>query len=226
MELLDGTLKLRHCTTLFTMRFPPWSLPRVGNGGGKRQCITPGLPTEAGGNLGNKVRLTKKARPGVFSRSNPDPGHPTPRRGKDCAPFPPKEWEVRWACLAIFFLALVLGEVLHWGCLEPAFGRNRHRGFPAGQSSRRDQCTGTGPFQLDALCMRMDRHPHVTHHPHHHHNHHHHPHTPPPNPPTDLPSSPFLKKREEAGTSTPNEKFGFRSKTNLSSTAFYGARRV
>ena len=36
LELLDGTLKLRHGTTLFTMRFPPWSFPRVGNGGGKR----------------------------------------------------------------------------------------------------------------------------------------------------------------------------------------------
>ena len=31
-ELLDGTLKLRHCTALFTVRFLPWSLPRVGNG--------------------------------------------------------------------------------------------------------------------------------------------------------------------------------------------------
>ena len=28
LELLDGTLKLRHCTTLFPMRFPPWSLPQ------------------------------------------------------------------------------------------------------------------------------------------------------------------------------------------------------
>ena len=28
LELLDGTLKLPHCTDLFTMRFPPWSLPR------------------------------------------------------------------------------------------------------------------------------------------------------------------------------------------------------
>ena len=37
-ELLDGTLKLRYCTTNFTTRFHPWSLPRVGNGGGKRQC--------------------------------------------------------------------------------------------------------------------------------------------------------------------------------------------
>ena len=31
--------------------------------------------------------------------------------GKDCAPLPPKERGVRWACLAIFFLALGLGEV-------------------------------------------------------------------------------------------------------------------
>ena len=31
LELLDGTLKLRHYTEVFTMRFPPWSLPRVGN---------------------------------------------------------------------------------------------------------------------------------------------------------------------------------------------------
>ena len=32
--------------------------------------------------------------------------------GKDCAPLPPKEWGVRWASLAIFFLDLGLGEVL------------------------------------------------------------------------------------------------------------------
>ena len=37
----------------------------------------------------------------------------TQRRGdgKDCAPLLPKERRVRWACLAIFFLALGLGEV-------------------------------------------------------------------------------------------------------------------
>ena len=28
LELLDGTLKLRYCTDLFTKRLPPWSLPR------------------------------------------------------------------------------------------------------------------------------------------------------------------------------------------------------
>ena len=55
LELLDGTLELRHCTTLFTMRFTPWSLPRVGNGGGKRQSIRSGGV--------NRVRLTRKTRP-------------------------------------------------------------------------------------------------------------------------------------------------------------------
>ena len=36
---------------------------------------------------------------------------------------------MRSARLAIFFLALGLGEVLHWGRLEPAFEGNRRRGF-------------------------------------------------------------------------------------------------
>ena len=57
LELLDGTLKLRHCTDLFTMRFPPWSLPRVGSSGEKRRFIILGLP-ETGDFLGNRVRLT------------------------------------------------------------------------------------------------------------------------------------------------------------------------
>ena len=127
LELLDGTLKLRHCTTLFTMRFPPWSLPRVGDGDGKRQFITPGLLSEAGGNMGKRVRLAKKTRPGVFSHSNPDPGHPTPRRWKRLRP-PFLRWSgrgVRWACLGIFFLALGLGEVCTgdaWNLLSQATG--------------------------------------------------------------------------------------------------------
>ena len=54
---------------------------------------------------------------------------------------------MRWASLAIFFLALGLGEIFApgdaWNLLSEATGV---RGFPAGQSSRRDQCTGTGPF--------------------------------------------------------------------------------
>ena len=64
-ERLDGTLKLRHCTALFTMRFLPWSLPRVGNGGGKKEFVTPGLSADIGGNMGKRVRLTRKTRPGV-----------------------------------------------------------------------------------------------------------------------------------------------------------------
>ena len=85
-ELLDGTLKLRFCTTIFTTRFPPWSLPRVGNGDGERQFSTPGHHADPGGNLGKWVRLTKKTRPGVVSQSNLDPRHRTPRRWKRLRP--------------------------------------------------------------------------------------------------------------------------------------------
>ena len=50
--------------------------------------------------------------------------------GKGCAPLPPKEWGVRQACLAIFFLDLELGEVFcTWGRLEPAFGGKGRRAF-------------------------------------------------------------------------------------------------
>ena len=55
-ELLDGTLKLRHCTEVFTVRFSPWCLPRVGNGSGKRQSVTPGHPTDDGDNRVKRVR--------------------------------------------------------------------------------------------------------------------------------------------------------------------------
>ncbi len=82
LELLDGTLKLRHCTEVFTMRLPPWSLPRVGNDGGKRQFVTPGHLIDGGSNTGKRVRLTRKTRPSASSHVVPDPGHPTPRRWK------------------------------------------------------------------------------------------------------------------------------------------------
>ena len=85
-KLLDGTLKLRHCTTLFSMRFPAWSSPRVGNGSGTRQVVTPGHLPDAGGNAGKSIRLTRKKRPGVSSHSIPDPGYPTPRRWKRLRP--------------------------------------------------------------------------------------------------------------------------------------------
>ena len=53
---------------------------------------------------------------------------------------------MRWACLAIFFLALGLGEVCTGDAWNLPSEGTGVVDFPAGQSSRRDQCTGTGPF--------------------------------------------------------------------------------
>ena len=80
LELLDGILKLRHCTEGFTMRCHPWSLPREGYGSGKRQSVTPGRLLDECSNTGTRVWLTRKTRPGASSHDIPDPGHPTPRR--------------------------------------------------------------------------------------------------------------------------------------------------
>ena len=52
LELLDGTLKLRHSTDLFTKRFPPWSSPRVGSGVGKRHFVTTDHLLDAGSTEG------------------------------------------------------------------------------------------------------------------------------------------------------------------------------
>ena len=130
MELLDGTLKLRHCTTLFTMRFSHWSLPRVGYGGGRRQFVTPGHPLDAGGNVAKRVQLTKKTRPGVSSHDNPDPGHPTPRRWKRLRPLSSEGGEVGEVGVPRNLSPrLGVGRGWHRGRLEPAFGGNRRRGF-------------------------------------------------------------------------------------------------
>ena len=84
MELLDGTLKLRHCTDLFTKRFPPWSLPRVGSQVGKRHFVTTDHLLDVVSTTGKRIRLTKKTRPSASSHviPDPDPGHSTPRRWK------------------------------------------------------------------------------------------------------------------------------------------------
>ena len=104
----------------FSFSLPPWLLPRVGNGNGQRLSVAPVHLLDDGSNSCKRVRLTRKTRPGVSSHVAPDPGHPTLRRWKRLLP-PPSEGEVvRWACLAIFFLDLGLGEVCTWGRLEPA----------------------------------------------------------------------------------------------------------
>ena len=85
-ELLDGTLKLRYCTTVFTTRFPPGSLPSVGSGSGKRQFTTLRHLSDPGGSLGKRVRLTRKTRPSASSHVIPDPGHPTREEMEKIAP--------------------------------------------------------------------------------------------------------------------------------------------
>ena len=98
---VSQTISFRHCTTIFTMRFPPppssshsplpslhglYSLPRVGNGGGKRWFVTLGHLLDHRSNVVERVRLTRKTRPGASSHVIPDPGHPTPRRWKRLRP--------------------------------------------------------------------------------------------------------------------------------------------
>ena len=64
------------------MRLPPWSLPRVGIGCGKKHSITPGYLLDASSNAGKRVRLTTKTRPGDTFHGIPDQEHPTLRRWK------------------------------------------------------------------------------------------------------------------------------------------------
>ena len=129
LELLDGALKLRHCANLFTMRFPPWSSPRVGNGGGKRQVITTGLPSESSGNMGKKGSgLPGRHVQVLFFITIRILGIQRRGDGKDCAP--PSSEGVGRGALQSFFLDLGLGEFCTRGSLEPAFGgKNRHRGI-------------------------------------------------------------------------------------------------
>ena len=82
MELLDGTLKLRHCTDLFTMRLPPWSLPRVGYRGDKRQSITPGHLLDAGVTRVKRSGLPKRHVLVILFALSRIQEHPTPRRWK------------------------------------------------------------------------------------------------------------------------------------------------
>ena len=67
--------------------------------------------------------------------------------GKGCALLPPREWRVRPACLATFFLDLELGDAFAlrdaWNL--PSEGKGVGL-LPAGQSSRGGWCDGTSPF--------------------------------------------------------------------------------
>ena len=144
LELLDGTLKLRYCTNIFATRFPPRSLPWVGNGDGNGQFVTTGHLPDAGSTVGKRVRLTRNKC--CFSCQTGSWALNAEEMEKIAPPLPPKERGVRWACLAIFFLALGLGDFAPgdaWNVPSEGTGVGV---FPAGQSSRRGQFTGTDPF--------------------------------------------------------------------------------
>ena len=98
-ELLDGTLKLPHCTTIFPCAFSPWSLPRVGHGGGKRLFFITGHHLDECGLPERHVLVFLHLVSQIQSIQRRG-------EGKDCA----KEWGARRACLAIFFLDLGLGD--------------------------------------------------------------------------------------------------------------------
>ena len=97
-ELLDGT-------TSFTTRFGEWA--------GKRDCVASSRLLDDGGNVTERVGLTRKTCPGTPVHFRPDPALPTPKRWKRLHPPDASGAGERWACLATFFLAL--GLVDHAG---------------------------------------------------------------------------------------------------------------
>ena len=93
------------------MRFPPWSLPRVGNGGGKShllllvfllRLVVTWLKGSGSPRRHLQMLLLMSFRTEASNAEEME---------KIAPPLPPKERGVRWANLAIFFLALGLGEV-------------------------------------------------------------------------------------------------------------------
>ena len=130
-ELLDGTLKLRCCITPFSNRFPTWALPPAGNDRIKGFAVATSNLVGDGSNGVKRVRLTRKTPRKCSTGWHSGPGALNFKAMEKIAPpFPPKEWGVRSASLAIFFLELELGEVsLLWGRLEPATRGKGRRGF-------------------------------------------------------------------------------------------------
>ena len=59
-QLLDGTLKLRCCTTI-----QPWVLPRFGDGVGKRYAVTSDFLMACRSNFGKRVWLTRNTRASI-----------------------------------------------------------------------------------------------------------------------------------------------------------------
>ena len=90
-----------------------------------------------GGVIVKRVRLARKARPGLPVHSRPDPGLPTPER-----------WQRLFLADSTGFgceVGATANLVRRSGCLEPAPGGYRHR-VPPRQSRRGGWCDGPGLF--------------------------------------------------------------------------------
>ena len=143
-ELLDGTLKLRHCTDLFTMRFPPppsSSPPPLPPG------LYPGLVKVVGRDGLLLLVFLRLVIIWVKGSGLPERhvqvflftviqtrGIQRRGDGKDCASLPPKEWGVSWVSFAP-------GDA--WNLPPEGTGVGL---LLDGQTSRRDCCAGTSPF--------------------------------------------------------------------------------
>ena len=96
-------------------------------------------------------------------------------------PLPPWEWGMRWVSLAIFFLALGLGDVLHCWNL-PSEGTVVGVFVRLVSPAEGGWCAGTSPFSIHCMhaCVSTETRS-LSHGPHHHHHHplttHHTPHT-------------------------------------------------
>ena len=66
-ELLDGTLKLRYCTSTFSTKLSPWSIPGVHGRSGVGNCTT--TPGGSGEVQSVRVWLTRKSQPELVHRS-------------------------------------------------------------------------------------------------------------------------------------------------------------
>ena len=94
--------------------FLPWSFPKVGNGGGKDSLLLLVFSLKHVVIWEHGSGLPRRHVQVYFHPAIRIQGIQRRGDGKDCAPpLPPMEWGVRSASLAIFFLDLGLGEVLH-----------------------------------------------------------------------------------------------------------------
>ena len=142
-ELLDGTLKLRHCTSIFLFFFPLGLYQGLVMGVKERHLFTPVQLLDDGSKFDGRVRLTRKTRPVARVSHDPDPGIQRRGDGKDCALLPPWEWG-GGGCASQSFSST-------WGWVRFTLGDARN--LPSEGTgvvgywlvSRRGWCTGTSP---------------------------------------------------------------------------------